>query len=82
MQEFTDSTRPKPLTFCERMRLTYLLLSLPWRLPAGWLAVVWSSGAIASFPATEAKSASLHIVSGNGLKEFSLTLSRRHETGM
>lgn len=82
MMEDTTLTQMKQLTFYERMRLTFLLLCLPWRLPAGWLAVVWSSGATASFLVIEARIASLHIVSGNGLKEFSMTLSKRHKTMM
>jgi hypothetical protein len=73
-------TQPRSLTFFERIRLTWTLFWIRLPLPVDWLRAVWSSGATASFNLTVPKSASLHIVSGNGKREISVTVSARRVT--
>jgi hypothetical protein len=82
MQDDTEWTQPKLLTFYERMKLTFVPLKTHCAMPAGWLRVVWSRGASVSFRLIEAKSVSLHIASGNGLRTFDLTIANRHETAL
>lgn len=75
-------TPPKSLTFFGRMRATFWLWRLPFKLPAGWLKVLWSDGATVSFRVIARKTASLRIVSGNGQSELELTFQNRRETAM
>lgn len=73
-------TQPKSLTFCERMRLTYVLYLLDWRLLAVSLPVLWSTGATASFSPTARPPGKLLIVSGNGQKELTVTVRKQRVT--
>lgn len=75
-------TPPRSLTFFERIRLTWALFSVVLAMPVVWLTVVWSSGAIVSFHLTDPKSASLRIVSGNGLKELAVTVRSKRVTAV
>lgn len=76
----TTWTPQRSLIFFERIRLTWTLLRLRLPMPVVWLKALWSSGATVSFLLTDPKNASLHIASGNGLREIEVTVSARKVT--
>lgn len=74
------STRPKPLTFCARIWLTYLLLWTRLPAPVVWLKIVWSIGATGSLSLIGQLPVKLHIVSGNGEDDITLTVRKTRVT--
>lgn len=75
-------TRPRSLTFCERMKLTWTLCLLRLPMPSVWLTILWSIGARVSFHLTDPKTVSLRIVSANGSKELEVTVKGEAVTAM
>jgi len=71
-------TQPRRPTFSERMRLTYALFLMRLPLCSGWLGILWSSGAIASFSPIDRLPAKLLIE--NDRKSIEITISKRHVT--
>lgn len=69
-------TRPRSPTFCERMRLTYALFYLRLPMPTAWLMALWSIGTSVSFSPINQLPAKLHIVSGNGRREVTVTIDK------
>lgn len=76
MTDDTMWTPPRSLTFFERMRVTYALFLMRLPLPLAWLMVVWSSGATVSISPTDRLPVKLHIASGNGHKEVTVTITK------
>lgn len=76
MAESLTLMQARPLTFSERMRLTYVLFWIRLPLPVDWLRALWSIGATASMSLTPQHSVRLHIESGNGQREVTVTLKK------
>lgn len=71
-------TPPKRLTFFERMKLTYALLSLNLRPLAGFIKAMWRSGASVSFSRTGRGIVSVRIVSADGpIQRYTMTVKRQ-----
>lgn len=73
-------TQPRSLTFYARMKLTLASSWMPWRLWAGLMATVWSSGATASLHRIDPQTVKLSIVSGNGRRWSEVTRTSRQVT--
>lgn len=71
-------TQPRPLTFCERLRMTFWLWQMHWRAQAIFLKALWSNGATVSFSRIGQQSASVAI--GNGRKQAIVTASKASGT--
>jgi len=73
------STPPRQLTFCERLRMTFWLLSASLRMQGAWIKALWRSGATVSFLRIGQQSASVVIESGrNPRHQTIVTASRRN----
>jgi hypothetical protein len=73
MADGSTWTQPRSLTFCERTKLTLVLLFAGLRMRADWMAQLWLSGATVSFPATDPRSGRLLIVNARRPDKFGAT---------
>jgi hypothetical protein len=64
--DVTTWTRPRSLTFFERIRLMLMLFSMRLGRPDIWLRILWSSGVKGSFDPTGPLTGKLHIESASG----------------
>lgn len=79
--DYTISMQQKRLTFCARVKMTFMPFSLNWRAQAVWITALWRSGATVSFHLTDQHYASVVIVNGRNPRILTaLTASKR--TGM
>jgi len=80
MEDDTNWTLPRRLTFSGRMWLTWLLFSLHCRTPVAWLKIVWLGGATASMSPTNQLPAKLLIESERRQESITLTITKRKVT--
>ena len=75
-----SSTVPRLLTFFERMRLTYRLLSMGLPAPGVWIPVLWSTGAVVSSSRIDRQSVKLVFESEKKQASVEVTIAKRRLT--
>jgi hypothetical protein len=70
----TTWTLPRSPTFSERLRLTWMLFSLRLPMLAGWMGLLWSTGATVSLHRTGQLPVSLRIANASGRKTAEITI--------